>query len=85
MTNEPGRRDPVETIAVWEKHSRTFATAAIVCLAFGVMTTRGPHPGVLPVAALLACVLSVGIVVTGRLIVRRTRQELPRPSGSEAE
>ena len=67
-------KDPEETIAVWERHSRTFATAAIAFFAVAVLLAGRTHPGPLPIVSLIACALSVVVVIKARVVVHQTER-----------
>lgn len=67
-------KDPEETIAAWERHSRTFATAAIAFFAVAVLLAGRTHPGPLPIVSLIGCALSVVVVIKARVVVHQTKR-----------
>jgi fatty acid desaturase len=67
MTDESDRA----VSSFWERTSRAFATAAVVFFAAAVLLAGRAHPGPLPVVSLIACLLSVGVVIKSRLAVHR--------------
>jgi len=78
----PGRprrvdRDPAETIAVWERNSRTFATVAVLSLVVSMLFAGHEKPGPIPVLALIVCAVSVAVVIKGRLTVHRAKHAQP--------
>jgi hypothetical protein len=71
--------EPVES-SFWEQTSRAFATAAVVFFAAAVLLAGRAHPGPLPVMSLIACLISVAVVIKSRVAVRRAHvadQEQP--------
>lgn len=81
MTDES---DPVES-SFWERTSQAFATAAIVFFAAAVLLAGRAHPGPLPVVSLIACLLSVGVVIKSRVAVHRAHQAVLRADQADEE
>jgi hypothetical protein len=78
-------REPAETIEVWDRRSRTFATGAIGFLALAVVLMRNSHSGSLPIVALLASILSVVVVIQGRVVVHHAQRALRQADSSVAK
>ena len=78
--------DPDDVVSAWERHSRTFATAAIAFFAIAVLLAGRTHPGPLPIVSLIACAGSVVIVIKARVTVHRAkRDQLQKPADLPVE